>query len=478
MQDLQQLQPQSVFHWFQEISKIPRGSGNEQEISDFLKKFAEDRGLSVKQDEALNIIIHKPGTKGFENSPWVSLQGHMDIVCEKAPGSDHDFEKDPIELILDGDILHANNTTMGGDDGIAIAYALALLDADDIPHPNLEVIITTNEETGMDGAAALKAEDLKGDYLLNIDSEEEGIFILGCAGGADFQVTFPAKPAAAPAGLKGYQLELSHFHGGHSGQEIHAGYANAIKVLGRLLYEVQKTTPVRIAQIDGGTKHNAIPAQATCSFACPADATGMLKEIWTVVQNEFGPLEPDMTMTVKETAVSEVLSAEDSRRLVDYLLVVPHGPRSMSPKMQGLVQTSLNCAILRQEGDQIRLQLNLRSGVDSLCVELLDQLSVLTEAFGLDYERSAVHSAWEFNPESALKDRAIQVYRDMYGKEPEVTAIHAGVECGLLKSVMPNTDMLSLGPDILEVHTPRERLSVSSVKRTWEFILKLLASFQ
>ena len=474
---MEKLFDKPYFYWFHAINQIPRGSYNEEAISNFLKKFAEDRQLEVIQDEAKNIIIHKPASPGWENSPWVTLQGHMDMVCEKLPESTHDFSKDPIEMSVDGDWIKANKTTLGADDGIAVAYALALLDAKDIPHPNLEVIITTAEETGMDGAQALKAEDVKGEFLLNLDSETEGIFTLGCAGGADFHASFDLE--LENAGKEPvYQLDISGLKGGHSGQVIHEGRGNAIKILARILHQVAAKEKLHLVKLTGGSKHNAIPTQAQAIFQAGGQVEQVIKAAFEEVHAELQLVDPDLTYTLSQAQADQRIVLDQTQQILDYLFVLPHGVQSMSPAMHGLVQTSLNVAIVTQEKHSLDLQISIRSAVNSSKLELVDRLMTLTPYFGAQPEAGGQYPAWEFNPESPFIDKVQKIYQDLYQEEAKITAIHAGLECGLLKNIMPNTEMISFGPTMEDIHTPRERLNISSTNRVWDFLLKLLASFK
>lgn len=480
MSDIRNLEPKAVFNWFYEINQIPRGSNNEQAISDFLLKFAQDRNLEARQDEALNVIIYKPGTEGYEDAPMVSIQGHMDMVPEKDPDSDHDFLKDPIEMLVDGDWVHANKTTLGADNGIAVAYGMAILDADDIPHPPLEVIITSAEETGMDGAKALKEGDIKGQYLLNIDSDNEGIFTLGCAGGADFFVSFPLEREEYSGQAKAYSLEIGGLKGGHSGQMIHEGRGNAIKIAARLLYDLRKEDQdLRLVELSGGSKHNAIPSIAKFIFVTEAEqANEIIQKSFDKVYTELKAVEPGLKYALKDAEASQVMSKELSDKLIDYLFVVPHGVQSMSPVMEDLVQTSLNVAILTQDDKEVLIQHSLRSAVNSSKEELLDKLFALAKTFGAKADSYGSYPAWEFNPESSLIDRVSKVYKEVLEDDSEIMAIHAGLECGLLSEIAPDTEMVSFGPNMEDIHTPRERLSISSTERIWRFLKALLASFK
>ncbi len=478
MSDVKKLQPQEVFTWFYELNQIPRGSGNEKAASDFLFRFAKERNLEVEQDEALNIIIRKPGTAGYEKSPLVTLQGHMDMVCEKTPESTHDFEQDPIDMIIDGDWLRANNTTLGADNGVAVAYALAILDSDDIPHPNLEVLITTEEETGMGGAKALKPGQVKGQFLLNLDSDEEGTFLLGCAGGADFFTSFPAKKEVTETSQKAYSLRISGLKGGHSGQVIHEGRGNAIKIMARILHDLKKKGNVKLASISGGSKHNAIPSIAEVVFAAEGKVAELVQQSFREIKAELGKIEPDLEYELKDTEATSFIPETSGKNIIDYLFVVPHGVQSMSPDIEGLVQTSLNVAIVSEKEDRVLVQHSLRSAVNSSRKALLDRLFCLAERFEAKADSYGEYPAWEFNPASPLIDIVKDIYLETTGKEPILTAIHAGLECGILKEVMPDTEMISFGPKAEDIHTPRERLNIPSTERVWNFLLRLLASFK
>lgn len=477
MENLANLQPQAVFHWFYELNQIPRGSGNETAVSNWLKAWAEERNLEVEQDEALNIIIRKPGSAGYENSPIVAIQGHMDMVCEKTPESTHDFLKDPIEMFVDGDWLKAKDTTLGADDGIAVAYGLAVLDADDIAHPPLEVIVTTSEETGMDGAQALKSEQIKAKYLLNIDSDVEGSFILGCAGGADLFSRFSfAKEAVSEK--RGYKLLIKGLQGGHSGQMIDQELGNAIKVLARILFKLKNDNELRLSSFIGGSKHNAIPTQAEAIFTYQGNAEEDFAKTFAEIKNELSHVDPELSYELSEVEIEEAMSICDSHKLIDFLHAVPHGVQAMSMAMPGLVETSLNIAIMSEEDNQQVLQISVRSALNSAKLNLVEKIITLTQYFGGKGECSGQYPAWEYNPESSLIDKVKDIYKETSGNDSEIIAIHAGLECGLLGEILPETEMVSFGPTMHDIHTFRERLSISSTERYWNFLLKLLASFK
>ncbi len=476
MNNIKELEPKEVFHWFYELNQIPRGSGNEKEVSDFLVKFAKDRNLEVYQDEALNVIMKKPGTKGYENSPTVILQGHMDMVCVKTDDSNHDFEKDPIEMIVEGDIMRANNTTLGGDDGIAVAYGLAILDADDIAHPPIELLITTCEEDGMEGAFALTGEHLTGTRLLNIDTEEEGEFLLGCSGGSNIDISFPVEKEAVSA--KACKVEIVGLKGGHSGAEINKQRLNAIKALARALNTVKED--VQLACIEGGIKHNAIPSKASAIIVTenPEKVLENVKAMIADIKEEYKVEDPGLTLNIDEVEVKEAYTKELSTNIIEFLMSIPDGVQYMSKDIEGLVQTSLNNAIIGEKDGQVVLITSVRSGSTSSLREILDRLNILAKRFNASTKEYAAYPAWPFEGESELRDIATKTFIDQYGKEPIANSIHAGLECGLLKGILPNTSMLSFGPNIRDAHSPKEHMSISSVERVWEFTKSLLANLK
>lgn len=476
MNNISNLEPKEVFKWFYEINQHPRSSGNEKEVSDFLVKFAKDRGLEVYQDDILNVIIKKPGTPGYENSETLIIQGHMDMVCVKTDDSDHNFDTDPIEMIVNGDIMTANNTTLGGDDGIAVAYGLAILDADDIPHPPLELLVTTNEETGMDGAMALTAEHLTGTRLLNIDTEEEKEFLVSCSGGSNIDMTFDVKRESASG--KAYEIVVSGLKGGHSGGEIHKQRANAIKMATRILNAIKND--VVLASIEGGIKHNAIPSYAKAVFFTD-DFTKIEETINSMIadlKEEYRVEDPGLTIAVKETEAKDAYEKNLSNDIIEFLMALPDGVQYMSKDIENLVQTSLNNAIIAEEDGKLKLITSVRSASTSSLREILDQLAIIANRFGATSREYAAYPAWQYEADSKLRDIAIETFVKQYGEEPKVHSIHAGLECGLLKGILPNTDMLSYGPQIRDAHTPKENMSISSVQRVWEFTKSLLANLK
>lgn len=476
MSDIKQIQPQNVFHWFYELNQIPRCSKEEKQVSDFLVNFAEERNLEVYQDELYNVIIKKPGTKGYEDLDPIIIQGHMDMVCVKGKDSNHDFAKDPIEMIIEGDFLRANETTLGADDGIAVAYGLALLDSADLKHPPLEILITTNEETGMDGVHALENTHLQGKTLLNIDSEEEGIFLVSCAGGATISTKFDI--VTQDVNSKGLEVRISGLKGGHSGMEIVKQRANAIKLMARILDTCRRNSSLTLSKFNGGIKHNAIPNDSQAIFISE-DIEGLKKIINDFSKNlkeEYRVEDSGLTIDISEVKVERAYTYELSENLIDYIMMCPDGVQYMSRDIEGLVQTSLNNAIIEEKDGAIQIITSVRSASSSSLREILNVLKIIGARVGAHVEEQGNYPAWQYDEGSKIRGKALEVYKNLFNKEAGVSAIHAGLECGLLKEILPDTDMLSFGPDIFDVHTEKEHISISSVERVWEFLVALLES--
>ena len=462
------LKPKKVFDFFAEMSEIPRTSYNEKQVSDWLVKFGKDRGLETIQDEALNVIIKKPGTPGYENKEAVILQGHMDMVGEKTSESDHNFEKDPLKLrVVDGH-LYATDTTLGGDNGIAVAMGLAVLDSDDLEHPPIELLVTTAEEVGMDGAAAVDPKNLDGTRLLNIDSEEEGVFFVSCAGGRVIKVSF--EPTFKEVDETGYELSIFGLLGGHSGMEIIKQRGNAVKLLGRALKDIGDVT---LSEISGGAKHNAIPRDAKAIFTSKSIDVEKVKTLCLETFKHEYPEDP-IQCEIKEVPVTRLMNQETSDGIVNYLVIMPDGVQKMMKSMENMVESSLNSGVMEMDGDTVTVTHAVRSSSPSRKEEISIQLTSLAEVLGAKAEKFSDYPEWEYDPDSKIKDISLSVYEKVTGKEPLVQAIHAGLECGLLKEKMPDVDMISFGPDMADVHTPNEHLSIESVERTWNFMVELL----
>jgi dipeptidase D len=478
---LEHLKPKEVFHFFEELTRIPRGSGNEKQVSDYLVAFARQRKLEVFQDEALNVIIRKPGTAGYEAAPAVILQGHMDMVCEKAEGCRHDFAKDPLTLKIEGDLLWAVGTTLGADDGIAVACGLAILDSAKIPHPPLEFLVTTSEETGMDGARALATTHLTGKTLLNIDAEEEGVLFVSCAGGVNVVSRFDTRWEKATGGA--LLIKVSGLKGGHSGMEIIQQRANAIKLLGRTLDAARAAGKFHLAALAGGAKANAIAreAQATITAEAPvlARIKAVVESLAKDLQAEFAVADPGVKVVAASGAkVARRLDSAATDRLIDFLVVAPHGVQSMSRDLEGLVESSLNLGVLEQSDEAITVTVSARSAVASIGEDLARRVEVLAGLAGARSARTGAYPAWQYQKDSRIRDLCASVYQDVSGSAPKLKAIHAGLECGLLREKLPETDMISFGPNLYNVHTPEEHLSIKSVANTWKFLTTVLGKLK
>ncbi|KPU45746.1 cytosol non-specific dipeptidase [Oxobacter pfennigii] len=478
------LDPEPVFKFFQEISSIPRGSGNEKAISDYMVEFARARNLHCIQDEALNIIIKKPGNFGYENAPTVIIQGHMDMVCDKNKETRHDFEKDPIKLRVEGDMLYANNTTLGADNGIAVAYGLALLDSKDIPHPPLEVLLTTEEETGLIGASALDMNNLTGKYLINIDSEEEGYLLAGCAGGVRTKHCIPISWEDVKDELEYYIISIKGLKGGHSGADIHLDRGNSNKLMGRALNQLQRSINYSVADINGGFKMNAIPREADAVVAIePQDNAKFLEiidDLRETLKNELRVTDSGFSLNTEkyQNDVKKVFSEDTKKKVIMSLLLIPNGVMSMSHEIQGLVVSSSNLGVVTTDEKEVCFESAVRSSVKSLKYYILSQTEAVAELLGAEFETSSDYPEWEFEPNSKLRTIFEEVYESMYGKNPVITAVHGGLECGLFKAKRPDLDMVSMGPNLYDVHTPNEHLSISSTRRVWEYLLEVLKSIK
>lgn len=477
--NLNDLQPKEVFRFFYEICRIPHGSYNIDAISDYLVAFAKERTLKVRQDEFKNVIIWKPATEGYEKEETLILQGHMDMVAVKDAESDIDLEKDPLRLNFKDGCLYAEGTSLGGDDGIAVAYALAILDSDSIKHPALEVIFTVNEEVGMDGAFGIDLSDLKGTRLLNIDSEEEGVLLTSCAGGMRVHAVLPVK--RVPFEGTCIEITLSGLKGGHSGAEIHHGRANANHTIGRILAELSKKVSFNIVQISGGEKDNAIPLYAEAVLAVKNPDMALIKAeletLESMLNNEYAGKEENILITLRklENVSVEMVNEASTKSICEYLCVVPDGVIAMSGLNPGFVETSLNLGVLKLTEIGLEADYALRSSIEQSKLFLRDRVDMITRAFGGFCEFSGDYPGWEYKAVSPLREKMIRVYEACYGSSPEVTAIHAGLECGILLEKKKDLDCISFGPDIYDIHTTKERMPVYSVKRTWEYLLAILA---
>ena len=486
---LEHLQPSEVFHFFEEICAIPHGSYNTDKISHYLYQFGKTRNLETYRDEHGNVILIKEATQGMEEKEPVILQGHMDMVAVKKTGCTKNMETEGLDLAVDGDFVYARDTSLGGDDGIAVAYALALLDSKDIPHPKLEVVITVDEEVGMDGAMGIDLSMLTGKQLLNIDSEKEGELTVACAGGACVQGIW--KPAWNEAEGSRYQLTLAGLSGGHSGVEIHKGSANANQVMMQMLYLLSREADMTLLSFEGGTKDNVIPSSAVCEFVSRADETaltGLVAAMEESLKEEWKKTDPALTFSCVRMDEQEVKKAGEGKPVVltgldgndffdmlAFFMEAPGGVQKMDPELEGLVQTSLNMGVVRlTNSGNLKVTFSVRSSVEEEKEQLVQTLLEKIEKYGGKASAGGRYPAWEYRKESPLRDKMVSVYRRMFGKDMTVLSIHAGLECGVLAQKIEGLDAVSFGPDILDIHTTEERLCISSVERMWNYLLEVL----
>ncbi|MBC8589622.1 aminoacyl-histidine dipeptidase [Wansuia hejianensis] len=478
MNKLKGISPERVFYYFEELSKIPRCSYDEKNISDYIKSVGEKLGLETIQDDILNIIIRKPATSGYENSEGVILQGHMDMVCEKESNSNHDFNKDPIKLEIDGDYIHADKTTLGADNGIALAMGLAIMEDKTLEHPNLELLVTTSEETAMEGALGLSENILRGTRLLNIDSEEEGILTVGSAGGELIEVIIPIDYEEI-SNYEEIQIEVKGLMGGHSGMEIDKPRGNSNKILNLILKEVKGFLDIKLISISGGSKDNAIPRESIAKIGVKSQDlskfNNKIEEIKKRVIDENISIEPDIQIDIiKKASVEKTVKDNIFNDLIFLLEVIPTGIFTRLRENKDIVESSSNLAIINTGKDNISIQISTRSSSENILIKLRNKIVEEINKTTAQYNISNGYPEWEYNPESKLRDIALNLYKSMFKKEMESTVIHAGLECGVFAKKYPNLDIISFGPNIYDVHTPQERLSISSTERTYEYLIELL----
>lgn len=470
--------PQAVWRRFEALCDIPHGSGNEQKLSDTIFFELTEKGFDCRQDTAKNIVVHLPASNGYEDHPAVILQGHLDMVCAVRDGAGIDMATTPLDLFLEGDDVGAKDTSLGGDDGIAVAMMLALCDDPFLPHPALDLIFTTDEEVGMSGALVLDTDDMRGRRMINLDSEEEGVFTVGCAGGVRVNTSLPVsrEPVSGRCG----EVRVTGLTGGHSGAEIHHGRANANITLGKLIKAIRAVSDCRFVEMAGGTKDNVIPSTALAGVVFPEEDIDKIKAVVAAFKEnfdkEFAGIEPnaEILLTPAGNDTVSALTADDSDRLADLLAVSPYGVRKMSEDIEGLVQTSDNLGVIALKDTVAELHYSVRSSVRAERDALADELAALAVSFGGSAVFIAPYPAWEYRKCSPLRDVMSTVWRERTGTEPVVCTIHAGLECGLFGEKMPGLDAVSIGPDMKDIHSPHERLSISSVARTWDFLLAVL----
>jgi dipeptidase D len=473
------LQPALLWKNFYSLTQIPRPSKHETRIREFIVQFGKNLGLETIQDEVGNVIIRKPASPGMENLKGVILQGHMDMVPQKNNDTAHDFEKDPIDAYIDGGWIKARGTTLGADNGLGVAAAMAVLEAKDIQHGPVEVFITTDEETGMTGAMGIKAGVLKGDILLNLDTEEEGELYIGCAGGTNGNFSFRFKTAAVPAGVEAYKIVVTGLKGGHSGVDIHLGRGNSIKILSRILWEGAKHFGLRLASLEGGSLRNAIPRESSALVVLPLgnkDAfLKTLSDLELIIKKELASVEPTLKIFASPSGKPVSLMDEITQtNIINALYACPNGVIRMSNEMPGLVETSINLGVLKTESNMVFGQTLLRSSVDTAKLDLQNMVDAVFSMAGAEISFDGHYPGWKPNPDSAILHLMLNLYKKIFGKEPAVKAIHAGLECGILGGTYPGWDMISVGPTIVSPHSPDEKAEIGSVKKFWDYLLATL----
>ena len=472
--------PEKLFHFFEEISAIPRGSGNEKGISDYLVKFAKDRNLWVHQDEAYNVIIKKEGSEGAKDKEPVMLQGHIDMVCDKLAGVEHDFEKDGIDLVVKDGVLSANGTTLGADNGVAVALMMMVLDDDDIKHPPVECVFTTEEEVGLNGAQALDKSLITARTMINMDSEDEGVATISCAGGLRIQFTRPVKREAAEGSL--LSIKIEGLLGGHSGMDISKERQNANLLMARMADHLMRNTDGRLVTFAGCTKDNAITRECEASFIYANKEEAEKAEklscaLAEVMADEITPDEPDFAceISLEEGRIASAIPAEDAKAFIGAIRLAPNGVFSRNMKMDGFVVTSSNIGVVKADEDSLMIVVSPRSSVASLQENTKHRFQTLADTFGFTAEYSGEYPGWSFVEKSRIREVFIESYRELFGKELKVEAIHAGLECGLFSEALPGLDAIAVGPTLYDVHTPDEHVPLDSFERFYELLKDVLA---
>lgn len=480
MSKLNGLKPEKVFQIFELLGSVPHGSGNTKQISDLIKKFGEDRGFYVYRDESDNVAIKVPATKGYEKEPAIIIQGHMDMVAVKTEDCDIDLEKDGLRLTTDGEWVWAEGTSLGGDDCVAVAIALAIADDKDVKHPALEILITSDEETNMLGARSFDMSVLDGRRLLNLDGEEEGVFTVSCAGGisCDFEFPFNVEMPLFPGNF--YKIKISGLTGGHSGGEIHKQRANANKLMFRTLYSVLKDTDILICNVNGGEFLNVIPKSCTATVFVPKKGEAAFKKTVKAFEktykNEYATTDPNLTMTAEVTEYDgKALDRATTNRIIYCCASTPNGAVRMCPSIPGFVQTSLNMGVVRIDTTSCIVSTSVRSSVDSEKRMVIDQLTAVCTGCGAKPTVYRDYPGWEYAKKSPLRDKCVAAYKRLTGKEPIVTGVHAGLECGLFIEKLPGLDAVSMGPDLRDIHSVNEKLNVKSVENLYNLVCEILA---
>lgn len=476
---IKDLQPTILWKYFHELTQIPRPSKKEERVVDYVKNFGKENGLETIVDETGNVILKKPATKGMENRKGVILQCHLDMVPQKNSNIEHDFEKDPVEAYVDGEWVTAKGTTLGADNGIGVAAALAIMESGDIVHGPLEALLTVDEETGMTGAFGLKAGLLDGDILINLDSEEDGELYVGCAGGMDANIKFPFSEEPVPENVTPFRIKVSGLKGGHSGMDIHLGRGNSNKLLFRFLKNTHEEYGIRIASIDGGGMRNALPREAEAVVVVPVskakDFEKSVRDYQSVYKKELANVEPDLSFVVEKTEKPvSLIDADTGGKLIYSVCGCPNGVIRMSDSIPGLVETSTNLASVRSFENVITIQCLMRSSVDTAKEELAGMIESVFRLAGAEVDFAGSYPGWKPDMDSEILKIMKDVYREMYGKLPEIKAVHAGLECGLLGGIYPHIDMISFGPEIVNPHSPDEKVHIESVGKFWNYLLETL----
>lgn len=473
---LEGLEPELVWNYFDEIRKIPRCSKNEEKIVEYVMNVAEKLGLEAKKDDVGNVVVIKPATEGYEDHPGICLQGHLDMVCEKNADMEFDFSKEPIQLQREGDYIKAKGTTLGADNGIGIAIMLACAEAKELKHPALELLFTVDEETGLNGATNLKKDFLKSRKLINCDSEELGTIYIGCAGGGDTSIKLPLGEKSQADGMQGYEVTAKGLKGGHSGVDIHLGRANAIKCLARALNDISQDQKIRLVEISGGNKRNALPREAKAKVLLEDafKAEEKAKNAEAELRDEYEGIEEDIEVQLSKIEGNEAYSTGATSNLVSLLYAIPHGYLALNPHIPGLVDTSTNLATIKMQENDIIIGCNTRSSMNSAIENVRNQLIATVKMAGGEGSKGDIYPSWKPNMNSELLGTAKQVYKEKFGSEPEIKAIHAGLETAIIGQHFPGMDMISIGPILEFPHSPDERLEIPSVKTIWDYVVVLL----
>jgi len=481
IENLAGIEPELLWKHFDDVRKIPRCSKHEEKIREHIRNFAKTQELDWSEDEVGNIVIRKTATAGYENAPTVVLQSHVDMVCEKNAETVHDFSKDAIKLDIRDGWLHAVGTSLGADDGIGVATAMGILEANNLKHGPLEALFTIDEETGLTGAFALKPDFLKGRIMLNLDSEEWGTIYVGCAGGGDTKLSKKYDVQMPPQGYSLHKLSVKGLSGGHSGVDVHEQRANAVKLLARMLYRLHKKTGIQLAKISGGDKHNAIPREASAVFYAPSEKRGDVKtlvsNLGSSMFNEYKYREPGMKTILEETSAGgSPLSSADTKEIVTLLLNIPHGVLKMNYEIPELVETSSNLASIKLQNGEMTIHTSSRSSVGSELEAVRDEIESIGKLVGASAEREDPYPGWQPNLSSPILEKAKKVHMDLFGKEPEIKAIHAGLETGIIGEKYPGMDMISIGPLVKHPHSPDEKVKMDTCVHFWKFTCEILAS--